>query len=292
MDIKKMRDREIKDIFEGRSSKLLLVVGPCSVHCVGGVLAYAKMLAPIAEEIAHKAVVVVRAYTAKPRSETKGFMGLLHQEDGLEKAIKLHKDILEQTGLPTADELLYPSLLPHFKDVVSYFTIGARSVLNQEHRLVASHINVPVGMKNPLNGSLSGMELAVAAGKRPHQFIFRDELVESAGNPLTHGVYRGFIDEHGEHKANWMEALKDTSPVLVDVSHSNSKKDPARQGQVVREVLKLREKNPNIKGLMIESFIEGGRQDEGGKVFGKSITDPCLGFEDTRELLRYIFGEI
>jgi 3-deoxy-7-phosphoheptulonate synthase len=210
-------------------------------------------------------------------------MGMLHEKDGLHTARKLHLDVLEQTGLSAADELLYPSLLPYFDDLISYFAVGARSVLNQEHRLVASGINVPVGIKNPLCGSISDMEAAISAAGAPHNFIYRDSEVKTKGNPLAHGILRG------GKTPNYTQANTASSAIIIDVGHGNSGKDPTNQISVALDVMKLRKKEPllskTIKGLMIESFIEGGLQEPGGKTFGQSITDPCLCWARTEKLI-------
>ena len=266
---KAARDAEIASIIAGVAPcrpKLLMIIGPCSAHCPDAVLEYTLLLAATAGEVASKMVIVPRVYTAKPRSATRGYMGLIHEKGGLLAARKLHLDVLEQTGLSTADELLYPALLPYFDDLVSYFAVGARSVRNQEHRLVASGIAAPVGMKNPLCGDLSAMEAAVRAAQSPHRFIFRNAFVRTKGNALAHGVLRGMDAAPNHHKASTMAA-----PVIIDCSHGNSGKNPLKQRDVALASIKM----PNVRGLMIESFTHEGQ----------SITDPCLCWPKTKELI-------
>jgi len=253
---------------------LLLIVGPCSAHCPDAVLEYTHLLAETAKEVADKILIIPRVYTAKPRSASMGYMGILHQPDGLFLARKMHLDILEQTGLSTADEMLYPALTPYFDDLVSYFAVGARSVQNQEHRLVASGLTAPVGMKNPISGELSDMEAAVRAAKSPHSFIFRDQFVQTSGNPLAHGVLRGI-----HNRPNFTEAKNTTLPyVLVDASHGNSRKEPKNQRNVALEAIKI----PKVKGIMIESFTHKNQ----------SITDPCLPWQDTRHLIHELYSSL
>ncbi|MCL2235816.1 MAG: 3-deoxy-7-phosphoheptulonate synthase [Defluviitaleaceae bacterium] len=273
---------EIREILCGGDKRLLLVIGPCSAHDPDAVLEYAHRLASLAQEVSDKILIVMRVYTAKPRTDCRGFLGLLHEPEGLHKARKLHLDILEQTGLPTADELLYPALLPYFDDLVSYFAVGARSVENQEHRLVASGIKSPVGMKNPMSGDLAPMYAAISAAKSPHSFIYRNSLVQTGGNPFAHGILRGGTMPNYDEKT----LLGLSEPVIVDCNHGNSNKNPDCQRSVALDVLKTRKKQPLVRGLMIESFIEGGK----GNAYGQSITDPCLSFEDTRILILEIAG--
>lgn len=271
------QDADIGAVLCGEDGRLLLIVGPCSAHDTGAVLEYAHRLANLAQYVDDKILVVMRVYTAKPRTDCKGFLGILHQEDGLYTARKLHLDILEQTGLPIADELLYPALLPYFDDLVDYFAVGARSVENQEHRLVASGISVPVGMKNPLSGDLAPMYAAVSAAKSPHGFIYRDCMVQTEGNPLAHGILRGGTSPNYQQK--YLMNLTET--VIVDVSHGNSGKNPLLQQEISMDVLKSRKNQPLVRGLMVESFIEGGK----GNAYGQSITDPCLSWKDTEILI-------
>jgi len=272
---KAKRDAQIADILVGATvptrPRLLLIVGPCSAHCPDAVMEYMAKLAIIADDISEKVLIIPRVYTAKPRTSGMGYMGILHEKDGLFKARKLHLDILENFGLSSADEMLYPALVPYFCDLVSYFAIGARSVLNQEHRLVASGLNVPVGIKNPLSGDLEAMQAAVNAVQKPHEFIFRDSFVQTKGNKLAHGVLRGAADA-----PNHKQAHKLDMPIIVDASHGNSCKNPLNQRAVALEAIK----NPNVCGVMLESFTYKGQ----------SITDPCLPWPETKELIYEIAG--
>ncbi|MCL2350622.1 MAG: 3-deoxy-7-phosphoheptulonate synthase [Defluviitaleaceae bacterium] len=285
---KSQRDAEIADILQGRSDKLLLIVGPCSAHDPAAVLEYAKLLAGVARDVKDKILIIPRVYTSKPRTASMGFMGLIHEKNGLYAARKLHLDILEQTHLSCADELLYSALLPYFDDLVSYFAIGARSVQNQEHRLVASGLSMPVGMKNPTSGALDDMTAAINSANAPHEFIFRDNLVKTGGNPLAHAVLRGFSAPDGGCIQNYNQAPLLQHPVIIDISHCNSAKNPKNQCVVALDALELRKKSPNIKGLMMESFIKGGM----GNAFGMSITDPCLSWPETRALINEILNKL
>jgi 3-deoxy-7-phosphoheptulonate synthase len=296
------RDAEIKAIIKGEIKKILLIVGPCSAHDSAAVLEYVKRLAELSRKskIKDKLLIIPRVYTAKPRSASKGFMGMLHEKNGLYKTRKLHLDILEQTGLSAADELLYPALLPYFDDLVSYFAIGARSALNQEHRLVAGGITVPVGIKNPLSGSLADMTAAISAAQSPQDFIYRNHVVKTEGNPLAHGVLRGgktpnYHQNHLNKTLKLFKKAKIKNPaIIIDTSHGNSNKNPNHQRDVALNALESYKKDPSlaelIKGLMIESFIEAGSQDPSGKTFGQSITDPCLCWPQTEKLILEIAG--
>jgi len=248
------------------SPSLLLIIGPCSAHCPSAVLEYIEKLSKVATDVSSKILIIPRVYTAKPRTAGTGYMGLLHEPNGLFTARKLHLDILENFGLSCADEMLYPALMPYFDDLISYFAVGARSVLNQEHKLVASGLNIPVGMKNPLSGDLKAMQAAVAAAHKPHDFIFRGNFIQTSGNPLAHGVLRGQADA-----PNYTRSHELNMPLIIDASHGNSCKNPLNQRNVALDALKL----PNIKGIMIESFTHEGQ----------SITDPCLPWPQTKELI-------
>jgi len=267
--VKTARDIEIADILKGTNTaypKLLLIIGPCSAHCPDAVMEYMGKLSAVAQDVSDKIFVIPRVYTAKPRTAGTGYMGLLHEPDGLFKARKLHLDILEKFGLSCADEMLYPTLVPYFDDLVSYFAIGARSVLNQEHKLVASGLKVPVGMKNPLSGDLEAMQAAINAAQQAHKFIFRDIFVQTSGNALVHGVLRGQADA-----PNYTRSHELNMPLIIDASHGNSCKNPLNQRAVVLDAIKI----PNVKGVMVESFTYEGQ----------SITDPCLPWEQTKELI-------
>ena len=273
LDTKRMRDADIKMALLGKSKQKLLIIGPCSAHCYDAVMEYMSLLAPVAKSMQGKFIVIPRVYTAKPRTQGVGYMGMLHEPNGLQNARKLHLDILEQFGLSCADELLYPSLLPYFDDIVSYFAIGARSVQNQEHRLVASGMHVPVGIKNPLSGDLNDLVAAVGSAQSPHGFIFRDNFVKTSGNPLAHGILRGAADAPNYAKANELNI-----PIIIDASHGNSCKNPLNQLEVATEAIKMK----NVRGVMVESFTHPGQ----------SITDPCLTWEQTKALVLELAGLI
>jgi len=279
---KMLNSEEIADIIQGKSDRFLLIVGPCSANDPAAVLEYAHLLSEVAKSIADKITVVMRVYTAKPRSATQGYMGLVHEKGGLFAARKLHIDVLTQTRLPTADEMLYPALLPYFDDVVSYFAVGARSVENQEHKLAASAMTAPVGIKNPLSGCLKTLETAVLAARTPHKFIHSNAFIQSAGNPLAHGILRGGT------APNYNQAHMLNIPLIIDASHGNSNKNPEVQVDVAMNTLDMRKKNPHIKGLMLESFIKGGR----GNEFGMSVTDPCLSWKKTHKLIFEIYENL
>jgi len=279
---KSQSDGEIAAVLCGDCDRLLLIVGPCSADNPPAVLEYAGKLARIAENVRERICIVMRVFTAKPRTACSGYMGLIHDENGIETARRLHLDVRAGLGLPTADELLYPATLPYLDDIVSYFAVGARSCENQEHRLVASGIKVPVGMKNPLSGDLQAMANAVSAAKAPHNFVFGGNVVRSDGNPLAHGVLRGGIapNYHAEslHKLNEIGI----STLIVDTNHANSGKNHVKQPEIALEVLKNRSL---VKGLMIESYIMDGAAKPGKQAFGQSITDPCLGINATEKLI-------
>ena len=292
---KKAADSEIAAIVQGNCNRLLLIVGPCSADDPAAVTEYADRMARIAKKVRERVCIALRVFTAKPRTACSGYMGLVHEEDGIRAARRLHLAV-QQTGLPTADELLYPATLPYFDDLVSYFAIGARSVENQEHRLVASGIKVPVGMKNPLSGDLAGMANAVAAAKAPHDFIFGVNMVRSTGNALAHGILRGGAVPN--YTLDSLQSLHELglSAVIVDTNHGNSSKDHRRQPEIAMDVLESRRKCPAVrnivKGLMFESYIVEGAAQREKQAFGQSITDPCLGLADTEKLIYEIADKI
>jgi len=272
---KAARDAEIASILaydtcsNAAPPKLLMLVGPCSAHCPDAVLEYVEKLAKTAQDVKEKIIIIPRVYTAKPRSSSKGYMGLVHQNGGLFAARKLHLDIVKDYGLSCADEMLYPGLIPYFIDLISYYAVGARSVSNQEHRLTASALNIPVGMKNPISGDLSEMRAAVSAARSPQEFIFCNNFVRTKGNPLAHAVLRGT-----PQGANYEESGKLDMAVIVDASHGNSGKDPQNQKKVALSAIKC----PNVRGIMIESFTYENQ----------SVTDPCLTWEQTHALIHEI----
>lgn len=309
-EAKKARDREIADVFEGKSDKLLLVIGPCSADSEEPVMEYIHRLRVLQDKVSDKILMIPRIYTNKPRTTGDGYKGMLHQPDpesrpdmlaGLLSIRHLHIRALSETGFGCADEMLYPENHRLLNDLLSYVAVGARSVENQQHRLTASGLAIPVGMKNPTGGDLSVMMNAIHAAQHAHTFIYRGWEVESAGNPLAHAILRGYVDRRGKSHPNYhyedltelaglyAEGHLANSAVLIDTNHANSGKRYAEQPRIAREVLESRRYNPEIrrlvKGLMIESYLEDGAQKIGEGVFGKSITDPCLGWEKTERLV-------
>lgn len=308
--IKARRDREIREIFEGGSERLLLVIGPCSADNEEAVLDYTCRLARAAERVSEKILVVPRIYTNKPRTTGKGYKGMLHQPDpakkpnlleGLLAIRKMHIRVAAETGFTAADEMLYPENHTFLDDVLSYVAVGARSVEDQLHRMVASGVDIPVGMKNPTSGDFSVMLNSIEAAQAPQMFIYRNWEVTTPGNDLTHAVLRGAVNKHGQYLPNYhyedltrlarMYAGKGllNPAVIVDTNHSNSGKQFREQIRIAREVMQSRRHSEEVrglvKGLMIESYIEEGCQKVGEGVYGKSITDPCLGWEDTERLI-------
>ena len=308
--IKAERDQQIADAFTGQSNKLMLIIGPCSADREDAVLDYCERLAFLQEKTADKLILIPRVYTNKPRTTGEGYKGLLHQpnpekrEDMLEGVIairRLHTNVLANTGLSTADEMLYPDNYRYLSDLLAYVAVGARSVENQEHRLVASGIAVPVGMKNPTSGDISVMLNSILAAQHSHTFIYRGWEVDTAGNPLAHAILRGYVNRHGEAIPNYhFEELEhlynsyaarglENMALIVDTNHSNSGKKYAEQPRICKEVLHSCRHSGHIrsmvKGFMIESYLEGGSQKIGEGIYGKSITDPCLGWCDTERLV-------
>lgn len=309
-EVKEAADAEISAIFKNESSKKILLIGPCSVDSEAPVLEYAARLARLAEAVKDKLILVMRVYTNKPRTTGDGYMGMLHQPDPTEKpdlykgllTIRaLHTRILNDMALPTANEMLYPTNYEYLSDLLSYVAIGARSVENQEHRLVASGIDVPVGMKNPTGGDLSVMMNSITAAQHPHVFQYGNSEVSTTGNPLAHAILRGYVNHRGQNLPNYhyedlnhlcelyMQAGLANHGVIIDSNHSNSGKRYAEQPRICKEVLHICRQNAPIsrifKGFMIESYLEDGCQKIGDGVFGKSITDPCLGWEKTERLV-------
>ncbi|MEF9939643.1 MAG: 3-deoxy-7-phosphoheptulonate synthase [Clostridium sp.] len=308
--LKATKDMEIRDVFTGKSDKFLVIIGPCSADREDSVCDYVNRLAKVQEKVKDKLVLVPRIYTNKPRTTGDGYKGLLHQPnpdkkpdlfEGLIAIRKLHMRVIEETGFSTADEMLYPENLTYLSDVMSYIAVGARSVENQQHRLVSSGIDVPVGMKNPTSGALSVMLNAVYAGQHGHEFIYRNHEVRTEGNPLTHTILRGAVNKHDQCLPNYhyedlkllyelyMERELENPACIVDANHSNSNKQYMEQIRIVKEVLHSRRHSPEIsgfvKGVMIESYLEAGSQKIGEHCYGKSITDPCLGWDDSERLL-------
>ena len=313
---KEKRDEELKKVIRGEDQRLLLVIGPCSSDNEEAVIEYARRLSKLQEEVKDKIFMVMRVYTAKPRTNGEGYKGLVHQPDtsklpdlinGIAAVRNLHYRVITETGLTTADEMLYSANFPLVEDLVSYHAIGARSVEDQEHRFVASGIDMPTGMKNPTSGNLTVMFNAIYAAQNQQNFIYRDAEVDTDGNPLAHAILRGASTEQGVNEPNYyydilVKTIKQyerfglANPfIVIDTNHDNSGKNYLEQIRIVRQTLINRAWNEDIRkyvrGFMIESYLEDGRQDT-PDVFGKSITDPCLGWDKTEELIREILQTI
>lgn len=309
-EVKAKRDEEIRRVFTGESDKFLVIIGPCSADHEDPVLDYVSRLVPIQEKVKDKLILIPRVYTNKPRTTGEGYKGLLHQPDpekkpnmyeGIIAIRRMHMRVVQETGLTTADEMLYPDNLRYLSDIMSYIAVGARSVENQQHRLVASGCDVPVGMKNPTSGDLSVMLNSVVAAQGGHEFIFRGYEVHTPGNPLTHTILRGAVNKHGQNLPNYHyedlillyqlyhERNVQNRACIIDANHSNSGKQYKEQIRIVKEVLHSRRHSAEIsqlvKGVMIESYLEEGNQKIGEHCYGKSITDPCLGWEDSERLI-------
>ena len=311
--VKARRDKEIADVFTGKSGKMVLIIGPCSADREDAVLEYCERLAKLQEAVSDKLVLIPRVYTNKPRTTGDGYKGLLHQPDprktsdmleGVIAIRRLHTNVLANTGLPAADEMLYPDNYRYLSDLLSYVAVGARSVENQEHRLTSSGIDIPVGMKNPTSGDISVMLNSIMAAQHPHTFIYRGWEVDTTGNPLAHAILRGYVNKHGESMPNYhfeeLERLYNAytakglqnMALIVDANHANSGKKYQEQPRICKEVLHScrhsGEIKSMVKGFMIESYLEPGCQKIGDGVYGKSITDPCLGWEETIRLVQDI----
>jgi 3-deoxy-7-phosphoheptulonate synthase len=310
VNAKEKRDSEVKAIFEGKSDKLLLIIGPCSADREDSVMDYVYRLKRVQEQVADKLILIPRIYTNKPRTTGDGYKGMVHQPDpegkpdvyhGVLAIRELHSRVLTETGLSSADEMLYPDNYRYLSDLLSYIAIGARSVENQEHRLVSSGITVPVGMKNPTGGDLSVMLNSITAAQHAHSFIYRGWEVNTTGNPYAHAILRGYVDAPGRSLPNYhyedlcklyeMYAAKnlENMALIVDANHANSGKKYLEQIRICKEVLHSCRHNDDIKGMvkgfMIESYIEDGAQKIGEGCYGKSITDPCLGWEKSEKLI-------
>lgn len=302
---------ELKAIFEGRSDKLALIIGPCSADNEDAVMEYMTRLVPVQEQVKEKLLIIPRIYTNKPRTTGEGYKGLLHQPEPTEKpdlykgilaCRHLHMRAVEETGMIFADEMLYSENHKYLDDILGYVAVGARSVEDQQHRLTASGIEIPVGMKNPTSGDLNVMMNSIMAGQHKHTFIYRGWEVHSQGNPWTHAILRGATNQHGNNIPNYhyedlirLCDLYEERPaltypsVIIDTNHSNSNKNPLEQPRIAMDVLNSCRHNDRIKklikGFMIESYIEEGSQKPGDGIFGKSITDPCLGWENSKKMI-------
>ena len=308
--IKQERDPEIRRIFEGKSDKLLLIIGPCSADREDAVLDYVTRLSKVQEKVKDKIMIIPRIYTNKPRTTGGGYKGLVHQPDpekkpdmlqGIIAVRELHQKAILESGLTCADEMLYPENHRYVSDLLSYVAIGARSVEDQQHRLTASGVGIPVGMKNPTGGDLSVMMNSITAAQGQHVFLYRGWEVQSLGNPYAHALLRGYVDKHGKTYSNYhyedlnelFELYQESSlknpGVIIDTNHANSGKHYLEQIRIAKEVMHSCHLSKDIrglvKGLMIESYIEDGTQPVGGGCYGKSITDPCLGWEKSERLI-------
>lgn len=309
--LKTERDKEIKDIFTGKDSRFVVIVGPCSADNEKAVCHYMQKLAKVNERVKQRLMIIPRVYTNKPRTTGEGYKGMLHQPrpdsapdllGGIIAIRKMHIRVIEESGLTSADEMLYPENRSYLDDLLSYEAVGARSVENQQHRLTVSGMDTPVGMKNPTSGDFSVMFNSVIAAQSPHNFIYRGQDVTTTGNELAHVILRGGVDKYGttlpnyhyEDLARMLEMynkLKLKNPAaIIDVNHANSNKQYKEQIRIIGEVLHSRSYNPDlkrlIKGVMIESYLEEGCQSiDKVRIYGKSITDPCLGWDETEKLL-------
>jgi len=309
--VKAERDAEIKRIFSGESDKLLLVIGPCSADREESVMDYISRLRKVQEKVSDKILIVPRIYTNKPRTTGDGYKGMLHQPvpteepdmlNGVIAIRKIHMRALSETGMSCADEMLYPENHRYLSDLLSYVAIGARSVEDQQHRLTASGLDIPVGMKNPTGGDLSVMMNSITAAQHAHTFIYRGWEVKSEGNPYAHAILRGYVNKHGQSLPNYhyedLIGLYDlysgsglaNPAVIVDTNHANSGKKYLEQVRIAKEIVHSCRYSADVrsivKGLMIESYIEDGCQKiNENDVYGKSITDPCLGWEKTERLI-------
>lgn len=308
--IKEQNDKEIQAVFKGESDKLILVIGPCSADREDAVIDYIKRLRVVQDKVKDQIVIIPRIYTNKPRTTGAGYKGMLHQPNplaspdmlkGLIAIRKLHMRALEETGFSCADEMLYPENHRYLSDLLSYVAVGARSVEDQQHRLTASGLDIPVGMKNPTGGDVSVMMNAINAAQHSHTFIYRGWEVISQGNPMAHAILRGYVDKLGRSHPNYhYEDLIELSNlykesnllnpgVIVDTNHSNSNKKWDQQVRIAKEIINSTNQHEDVrhlvKGLMIESYIEDGAQKADECIYGKSITDPCIGWEKTEALI-------
>lgn len=309
-DVIEDRRAQIKNIISGDDKRLLLIIGPCSADNEDSVLDYIGRLSEIQEKVKKKILIVPRVFTNKPRTTGDGYKGLLHQPDPSEKpdlfkgiiaTRDIHMRVVKETGFATADEMLYPENYRYLDDILGYVTVGARSVENQQHRLVASGLEVPCGMKNPTGGDLTIMINAIHAAQHRHSFLYRGWAVHSYGNPYAHAVLRGYTNNRGRSAPNYhyedvMNVIElyagsglSNPGVIIDTNHANSCKNPFEQPRIAREVMEYRRHNPEmtgfIKGFLVESYIEDGAQKIGEGIYGKSITDACLGWSKTEELI-------
>lgn len=309
--IKEKRDGEIMSVFKREDEKFLVIIGPCSADNEDAVCEYVSRLARIQDEVKDKLILIPRIYTNKPRTTGEGYKGMAHQPKpseapnmvkGLKAIRKMHIRAMKESYLTAADEMLYPGNYPYLEDILSYVAVGARSVENQLHRLTISGLDVPSGMKNPTSGDIEVMLNSVQAAQLPHVFVYNGWEVKTTGNPLTHCIMRGAVDQYGANFPNYhyedlmrlSEAYKKRNllfpAIIVDTNHANSNKKFHEQPRIAKEVMRSRQNSKTlrnkVKGLMIESYLVEGSQKIGEDIYGKSITDPCLGWEDSERLLR------
>ncbi|WP_331665378.1 3-deoxy-7-phosphoheptulonate synthase [Anaerocolumna sp.] len=311
--IKKERDEKIKDVLTGASDKFLVIIGPCSADHEDAVCDYITRLAKVQEKVKDKIIIIPRIYTNKPRTTGEGYKGIVHQPDpekepdlheGLIAMRKMHLRAIAETGLTAADEMLYPENWPYVEDILSYVAVGARSVEDQQHRLTISGMDCPAGMKNPTSGDFSVMLNSVVAAQGQHTFLYRSYEVSTSGNPLAHTILRGAVNKHGNSIPNYhyedlnrlyeMYNERDLAnpAAIIDANHNNSNKIYSEQPRIISEVLHSRSVNKDIanmvKGVMIESYIESGNQKVSEHIYGKSITDSCLGWAESEKLIYFI----
>ncbi|MDD7429146.1 MAG: 3-deoxy-7-phosphoheptulonate synthase [Oscillospiraceae bacterium] len=317
MALKKQKDEEIKKVFSGESDKFLLIIGPCSADREDAVMDYIQRLAKVQEKVSDKIIIIPRIYTNKPRTTGLGYKGMIHQpdpskaEDMLEGIVairKLHTRAVVETGFVCADEMLYPENHRYLSDILGYVAVGARSVEDQQHRIVASGLDIPVGMKNPTGGDIGVMLNSITAAQSSHTFLYRGWEVRSKGNPYAHAILRGLVNDHGQSIPNYhyedliglyekyAQSGLENMAVIVDSNHANSGKKYLEQVRICNEVLHSCRHSADIrkmvKGFMIESYIEDGAQKVCDGVYGKSITDPCLGWEKSEELIYTIADQL
>lgn len=315
--LKSQRDKKIKDIFTGENDQFLLIIGPCSADNEDAVCDYISRLGRLQEKVEDKVLIVPRIYTNKPRTTGEGYKGMVHQPSPTKKSNmfkgimamrKMHIRAINESGLTCADEMLYPENYAYLEDILSYVAIGARSVENQQHRLTVSGLDVPVGMKNATSGDISVMLNAIRAAQVKHNFIFRGWEVGTSGNPLAHAILRGAVNRYGRNIPNYhyediidllseYERMNLQNPaIIIDTNHANSNKQYQRQTKIALETIYNMmyddHVRKHVKGLMIESYIEGGRQDIGEGIYGKSITDPCIGWDETEKLIYKIADKL
>ena len=309
-ELKSRRDAEIAAVLKGEDRRMLMIIGPCSADNPKAVVEYIGRLGKLQIEVRDKVIIIPRIYTGKPRTKGEGYKGIFHQPDpakapdlaaGILLTRKMNLDAIEASGLTCADEMLYPDNYAYMDDLLSYVTIGARSSENQQHRLVGSGVTTALGVKNPMHGSMQVLINSIYSTQIPNEFQYNSEQVRTSGNPLSHAVLRGFVDDNGLNNPNYhyedvvkFSAMYEKAglanpSIVIDTNHSNSNKDPLQQLRIVHEVMTNRAYSGDfgryIKGFMVESYLEDGRQEVSGHVYGKSITDACIGWEKTARLL-------